>query len=129
MFHCVKSVRIRSYSGSYFPAFGLRISPHSVQMRENTDQNNSEHGRFSRSVRKLESFRQWNNWKEPFPGLLGLTQKMNIHFWSNIVTTHAQYKFYDYHKKTFCILLWFVPLWLIYPQLFIIRFGGLVTPQ
>ena len=23
-FHCVKSVRIRSYSGPYFPAFGLR---------------------------------------------------------------------------------------------------------
>ena len=31
--HCVKSVRIRSYS---------------VQMRENTDQNNSKYGRFSR---------------------------------------------------------------------------------
>ena len=29
--HCVKSVRIRSYSGPYFPAFGL-----------NTDQNNPE---------------------------------------------------------------------------------------
>ena len=28
--HCVKSVRIRSYSGPHFPAFGL-----------NTDQNNS----------------------------------------------------------------------------------------
>ena len=23
--HCVKSVRIRSFSGSYFPAFGLNI--------------------------------------------------------------------------------------------------------
>ena len=34
-----KSVRIWSYSGSY-----------SVQMRENTDQNNSEYGLFSRSV-------------------------------------------------------------------------------
>ena len=31
--HCVKSVRIRSYSGQY-----------SVRMRENTDQNNSEYG-------------------------------------------------------------------------------------
>ena len=29
----------------------LRISPYSVQMRENTDMNNSEYGRFSRSVR------------------------------------------------------------------------------
>ena len=27
----------------------LRISPHSVQMRENTDQKNSEYGHFSRS--------------------------------------------------------------------------------
>ena len=28
----------------------LRISPYSVQMRENTDQNNSEYGHFLRSV-------------------------------------------------------------------------------
>ena len=37
--HCVKSVRMRSYSG-----------PYSVRMRENTDQNNSEYGHFSRSA-------------------------------------------------------------------------------
>ena len=36
--HCIKSVRIRSYSGPYL-----------VQMRENTDQNNSEYVRFPRS--------------------------------------------------------------------------------
>ena len=36
--HCVKSVRIWSYSGPYFPAFRL-----------NTDQNNSEYGHFLRS--------------------------------------------------------------------------------
>ena len=41
--HCVKSVRIRSFSGPYFPAFGLngeilRISPCSAQMRESADQ-------------------------------------------------------------------------------------------
>ena len=36
--HCVKSVGIRSYSGPYFPAFGL-----------NADQNNSEYGHFLRS--------------------------------------------------------------------------------
>ena len=36
--HCMKSVRIRSYSGPYFPAFGL-----------NADQNNSEYGHFLRS--------------------------------------------------------------------------------
>ena len=33
--HCVKSVRIRSYSGLYFPAFGM-----------NTDQYTSEHEHF-----------------------------------------------------------------------------------
>ena len=37
--HYVKSVRIRSYSGPYFPIFGL-----------NTDQNNSEYEHFSLSV-------------------------------------------------------------------------------
>ena len=53
--HCVKSVRIRSFSGPHFPAFGLnkeeilRISPYSVRIRENTDQKNSEYGHFSRS--------------------------------------------------------------------------------
>ena len=36
--HCVKSVRIRSYSGSNFPALGL-----------NTGQNNSEYGHVLRS--------------------------------------------------------------------------------
>ena len=36
--HCVKSVRIRSYSG-----------PYSVRMWENTDKNNSEYGQFPRS--------------------------------------------------------------------------------
>ena len=36
--NCVKSVRIRSYSGPHFPAFGLNTeiySPYSVRMREN----------------------------------------------------------------------------------------------
>ena len=44
--HCVKSVRIRSYSGSYFPAFGL-----------NTGQNNSECGHFSRSAKLYQYLR------------------------------------------------------------------------
>ena len=52
---CVKNIRIGSYSGPHFPAFGLniwlRISPYSVWMRENTDQNNSEYGHFSRSAK------------------------------------------------------------------------------
>ena len=55
--HCVKSVRILSYSGPHFPAFGLnterysvlRISPYSVRMRENAPQNNSKYGHFLRS--------------------------------------------------------------------------------
>ena len=47
--HCVKSVRIRSFSGPYFPAFRLSISPYSVRMRENTDQKNSEYGLLLRS--------------------------------------------------------------------------------
>ena len=36
--HCLKNVRILSYSG-----------PYSVRMLENADQNNSEYGHFSRS--------------------------------------------------------------------------------
>ena len=36
--HCLKSVRIWSYSDPYFPAFGL-----------NTDQNNFEYGHFLRT--------------------------------------------------------------------------------
>ena len=39
VYQCVKSVRIRSYSG-----------PYSLSMPENTDQNNSKYGHFSRSV-------------------------------------------------------------------------------
>ena len=58
------SARIRSFSGVYFPAFGLNtgirteyvfglsISPYLVQMRENTDQKNPEYGHFERNVRK-----------------------------------------------------------------------------
>ena len=40
--HCVKSIRIPSYSG-----------PYSVRMRENTDQNNSKYEHFLRSEDKL----------------------------------------------------------------------------
>ena len=42
---CVKSVRIRSYSGPYFPAVGLNTK----RIQENTDQNNSKYGHFLRS--------------------------------------------------------------------------------
>ena len=46
-FYCVKSVRIRSFAGPYFPVFGLNTERYSVRMRENTDQKNSEYGHFS----------------------------------------------------------------------------------
>ena len=39
VWHCMKSVRIQSFS-----------DPYSVGMWENTDQKNSEHGHFLRSV-------------------------------------------------------------------------------
>ena len=41
----MKSVRIRSFSGSYFPTFGLNT----VRYGEKADQKNSEYGQFSRS--------------------------------------------------------------------------------
>ena len=44
LIHYLKSVRIRSYSGPYFPAFEL-----------NTDKNNSEYGHFLCSVSELFS--------------------------------------------------------------------------
>ena len=46
--HCVKSVRIRSFSGPFFFAFGLNA--YSVRMRENTDQKNSKYGHFLSSA-------------------------------------------------------------------------------
>ena len=61
--HCIKSVRIRSYSGPHFPAFGLNtefcISPYSVQMRENADQNNSEYGHFFCAVQYSSHIQHW----------------------------------------------------------------------
>ena len=47
--HWVKSVRIRSFSGSYFPIFELNTERCSVRIRKNTDQKNSKHGHFLRS--------------------------------------------------------------------------------
>ena len=45
-FHCVEIVRIRSYSGRHFSAFGLN----SVRMRGNVTQNNFECRQILRSV-------------------------------------------------------------------------------
>ena len=55
-YHCLKSIHIRSYPGPHFPAFGLNtkrhgvrsISPYSVRMWKNVDQNNSDYGHISR---------------------------------------------------------------------------------
>ena len=49
--HFLKSILIRNCSGPYFPTFGVNteryfVSQCSVQMRENTDQKNSEYGHF-----------------------------------------------------------------------------------
>ena len=55
-FHCVKSVRIRELFWSAFFNIlteyekTLRMSSHSVRMRENADQNNFEYEHFSCSV-------------------------------------------------------------------------------
>ena len=67
--HCVKRVRISSYYGPYFLAFGLNTEryevkivrirsysgPYSVRMRKNADQNKSEYGHFSRSAKLFQS--------------------------------------------------------------------------
>ena len=52
-YHSVKSVRIRSYSGPYSPAFGL-----------NTDQNNSEYRHFLRSVYSTKNSHEKRNGNE-----------------------------------------------------------------
>ena len=44
--HYVKSVCILSYLGPYSRAFGLCISPYSVQLWQNSDQNNSKYRQF-----------------------------------------------------------------------------------
>ena len=60
-FHCLKSVRIRTYSGPHFPAFGLnfRISPYSVRMRKNTDKSNSGYEHFLRTVYNILRHRRF----------------------------------------------------------------------
>ena len=47
--HCVKSVRIRNFSGPYIHALWLNtvdISPYLIRMWENKDQKNSEYEHF-----------------------------------------------------------------------------------
>ena len=60
--HYVKSVQIRSFFWSVFSRirteYGeiLHISLYSVQMRENTDQNNSKYGHFLRSASLMDQY-------------------------------------------------------------------------
>ena len=61
-YHCVKSIRIRSYLAPNFPAFGLnteRYAPYS-------DQNNSEYRHFLRSVRLIPFISGWKNYSKIF---------------------------------------------------------------
>ena len=56
IYHCVKSVRIRSYSNPHFSHIRIEygeirsISPYSVRKRGNADQNNSEYEHFLRNI-------------------------------------------------------------------------------
>ena len=63
--HCVKSVRIRSFSGLYFPRIRTgyveirSIFLYSVRMWENMDQKNSEYKHFSSSVNFFSKVFWW----------------------------------------------------------------------
>ena len=59
--HCVKSFQIRSYSGLYFPAFGL-----------NTDQNNSKYGHFLCS--------DYNTLKSPQKAFVDESRKADVFY-------------------------------------------------
>ena len=65
--HYVKRVRIRSYSATYFPTFGLNTKRYEAsfriqsQCKENKNQNNSEYGHYSRSAHPPQI-----NWFEQF---------------------------------------------------------------
>ena len=75
----MKSVRIRSFSGPYFPAFELNTERYySVRMRENTDQKNSEYGHFLRSA--SDSKTVMNN-KPSFKFMWGVISKLTL--WAN----------------------------------------------
>ena len=63
IFHCVKSARIQSFSGPYFPVFGLNTERYIVSLciqSECTGQKNSECGYFLRSVSDPVKYLLWN---------------------------------------------------------------------
>ena len=68
-------VILTAWKVSVLGAILVRIFSYSVRMRENTDQNNSEYGHFSRSV----SFGEWypaEDWAQMLLEVLGV--KINI---------------------------------------------------
>ena len=77
IFHCVKSIGIRRFSGPYFPAFGLNTERSEVSPRiqskcgKKTDLKNTEYGHFSRSVLTFDITKE----KQPFEG--------RLHIWSS----------------------------------------------
>ena len=64
--HCVKSVRIRSYSGPHFPAFGLNAGKMKARITPNTDTFYSVG--FNKSIRDWKT--TWNLYYSFFTELL-----------------------------------------------------------
>ena len=86
--HCMKSGHIRTYSGPYFPSFGLNTERYGVslpiRMRENTHQNNSEYGHFLRGGSSLDSGRSLTfkilGWT--FSPMWPLINFCKVHYWT-----------------------------------------------
>ena len=107
-YHCVKSVRIRSFSGPYFPAFGLNMDRYrvslqnSVRMRENTDQDNSEYGHFSRSemlTGKSKTPMHSVIWFKIDVKLILITDISISTIWGSYATTFLSWGLILHHKK------------------------------
>ena len=91
------------YSGLFWSAFSrirteygeiLRISPYSVRMRENVDQNNSEYGHFLRSVNLgWHRKKRLNSWMFPVSITCSYRNRnLIIHFLFFIKTSHKATK-------------------------------------
>ena len=94
-----KSIRIRSFSGPYFPALGLNTERYSisVQMREKTDQKSSEYRHFSRSE-KIWLFKLENTVNKLKLIICEKTRKSKI--LSSVIKG-----IWKYHEKTFFIMV------------------------
>ena len=69
--HCIKSVHIQSFSGLYFPAFGLNMERFEVTR----DQKNSEYGHLLCTVAKRLATKKWDVFGTAFTSLLELSCK------------------------------------------------------